>query len=656
VTGLDLTGDLARGRRRRWLAAALVLVVCVAAGVGWWWSTRPPPPDEAAAAFAAAWDDGDPGAGPVSDPEAARATWEEVRAGMGDAGFAVTLDRVVQDPDDDASATAELEVGWTLPGDRAWTYDTVAPMTRTDDGWRTGFDATVVHPELLPGAALEVRRTTPPRADVATEDGTPLVTARSVVDVGIQPSRVDDVTATAAAVRDVLDLELDGLEERIDAAGPDQFVPLVTLREEDYEPLADDLQPIPGTVFRRGEQVLAPTREFARATLGAAGPVTAELLEEEPERYAPGDVVGLSGLQRTYDDQLAGRPGLEVRAVPAEASDADPTVLFAVDAEPGTPVTVSLDPDVQRAADEALADQDEFPTAAVVIRISDGHVLAVANGPAAGGLDLALTGRYPPGSTFKVVTTDVLLRDGLDPDDEVPCPATATVDGRDFRNAESQELGAVDFTTAFARSCNTTFVELTRELPPTALRDAATAFGVGHEPQLGVPAFTGEVPETTPGTETAASAIGQGRILVSPLAVADVAASAARGRALPPRLVLSPVPEDASEDAGDEQRDDLGDDQGDAEMSEIASALPDLMRAVVTDGSGTALADVPGGAVHAKTGTAEYGDSDPPRTHAWVIGWQGDLAFAVLVAETPDAFGGQVAAPIAADLLERLAR
>jgi cell division protein FtsI/penicillin-binding protein 2 len=644
VTALDLRGDLARGRRRRWIAAVLVLVVGVAAGVGWWWSTRPPPPDEAAADFAAAWGRDDPGAGPVDDPRVARVTWAEVRAGMGDATIAVTLADVEQDTDDDASATAALAVAWTLPGDRSWTYDTAAPMTRTDDGWRVAFDATVAHPELPPGAALELRRTTPRRADVLTEDGTPLVTARTVVEVGIQPSRVDDVAATVTAVREALDLDLDGLEERIGSARADQFVPVVTLREEDYEPLADDLQPVPGTVFRRDEQQLAPTREFARPTLGQVGPVTAELLEEDPDRYAAGDLVGLSGLQRAYDDQLAGQPGLEVRAVPAEGTDTEPAVLFAADPEPGSPVTVSLDPRVQRAADESLAAQEEFPTAVVVIRVSDGHVLAVANGPAAAGLDLALTGRYPPGSTFKVVTTDALVRGGLDPRAEVPCPASATVDGRAFRNAESQELGDVPFTTAFARSCNTTFVELTRDLAPTALRDAAAAFGVGHEPQLGVAAFTGEVPETTPGTDTAASAIGQGRVLVSPLAVADLAASTARGRALTPRLVLSPPAGEAN-----------GDEPEDGGRAEVTPELPDLMRAVVTDGSGTALADVPGAPVHAKTGTAEYGDGDPPRTHAWVTGWQGDLAFAVLVAETPDAFGGQVAAPIAADLLERLA-
>jgi cell division protein FtsI/penicillin-binding protein 2 len=649
VTALDLSGGLAR-RRRRGVVAGIVLVLLLVAGaVAWWFLSRPPPPDEAATAFARAWDDGDPTTGPVDDPGEADAAWQATRDGMGEAPLAVALDGVEQDAEDDTSATAELTLSWTLPGDRSWSYATAAPMTRTDDGWVVGFDAAVVHPELLPGSALEVRRTTAPRADVLAEDGTPLVTARPVVDVGIEPSRVDDPGATAAAVRGVLDLDLDGLEDRIDAAEPDQFVPVVTLRDDDFEPIADDLQPIPGTVFRPGEQVLAPTRDFARATLGQAGPVTAELLEEAPDRYAAGDVVGLSGLQRAYDEQLGGRPGLEVRTVPAEAADADPTVVFSADPEAGTPVTVSLDPVVQRAADEALADQDEFPSALVVVRISDGHVVAAANGPASGGLDLALTGRYPPGSTFKIVTTDALLQAGLDPDDEVPCPATATVEGRAFRNAEAQALGDVPFTTAFASSCNTAFVELTRDLDGAALREAGAAFGVGHTPRLGVPAFTGEVPETTPGTDTAASAIGQGRVLVSPLAVADVAATAARGISLAPSLVLSPTPEASGDDGAG------GGAGATPSGREVAAALPALMREVVTDGSGTALASVPGGPVHAKTGTAEYGDGTPPRTHAWVTGWQGDLAFAVLVAETPDAFGGQVAAPIAADLLERLA-
>ncbi|MEX1178539.1 MAG: penicillin-binding transpeptidase domain-containing protein [Nitriliruptor sp.] len=621
----------------RLIAAVLVLAAIAAAAV-WWVVSRPPPPDEAAAAFAAAWDDGDPGAGPVAAPSETSAGWQAVREGLGGADLTVALRTVEQDEEDDARADATLGLTWALPGDRVWAYEVSAPMDRGDEGWRVRWSAEVAHPRLADGEVLTLRRTTPPRADVVAEDGTPIVTARPVVDVGVQPSRVDGLDATVTSLRGVLDLDLDGLEERIEDADPDRFVRVVTLREPEYEDLRDQLQPIPGAVFQRGEQQLAPTREFARATLGRAGPVTAELIEEDPDRYAAGDVAGLSGLQRTYDEQLGGRPGLEVLAVPADG-EADGEELFSVDPEPGAPVTVSLDPDVQTAADAALAGQEEFPTAIVAIRISDGHVLAVANGPASGGLDLALTGRYPPGSTFKIVTTAALLQTGLEVDDPITCPATTTVDGRDFRNAEDQALGEVPFRTAFASSCNTAFVELSRDLPPSALRDAASAFGLGSGPELGVVATGAEVPATEGGTDLAASAIGQGQVLVSPFAVAELAAAAARGAALPPSLVLEEDAAPTSTPLPDA----------------VADELPGLMRAVVTEGSATVLADVPGEPVHAKTGSAEYGDQTPPRTHAWVTGWQGDVAFAVLVAETEDAFGGRAAAPIAADLLIRLA-
>jgi cell division protein FtsI/penicillin-binding protein 2 len=77
------------------------------------------------------------------------------------------------------------------------------------------------------------------------------------------------------------------------------------------------------------------------------------------------------------------------------------------------------------------------------------------------------------------------------------------------------------------------------------------------------------------------------------------------------------------------------------------------MRAVVTDGTGGALAGIPGGDVFGKTGTAEYGTEDPPETHAWFTGYQGDIAFAVLVEN--GSFGGTVAAPVAARFLTALA-
>jgi membrane peptidoglycan carboxypeptidase len=158
--------------------------------------------------------------------------------------------------------------------------------------------------------------------------------------------------------------------------------------------------------------------------------------------------------------------------------------------------------------------------------------------------------------------------------------------------------------------------------------------------QLGVDAFTGDVPVTEGGTDQAAAADRAGTHPRLPVRDGRRRRGRSPRRALVPSLVV--------------------DDEVDREPSplpaEVADALPALMREVVTAGSGSAVADVPGEPVHGKTGTAEFGSGDELGTHAWFIGWQDDVAFAVLVADTPDAFGGRVAAPIAADFLTRLAR
>lgn len=645
-----------RGRLVAWLLAGLLVV---AGGVGaWWWlsTEQPSGPDAAAAAVGEALAAGDLRSGPFG-VETAQVAARHAEAVEALDGLDRTVELVVLQHDAEADpdvATARYEVTWTLPGERPWSYevdaelrraappsDRDAPPAGTVGGWRAETSAeTLAHPDVPDGGRLTLERTTPSRADVVAVDGTPIVTDREVVDVGIQPSRVEDLDETVDAVRDLLGFELADLPDRIEAADPDLFVPVVTLRADDFDAVEDELVPVPGTVFRRDTQPLAPTPEFARATLGRAGPVTAEMIEEEPERYEAGDVAGLSGLQRVHDEQLAGRPGLQVRALGPEEAEVEPEVLFSAEPEDGEPVTVTLDETVQRAADAALADVGEFPSALVAVRISDGHVVAVANGPGGDGVDLALTGRYPPGSTFKVVTTAALVEAGLAPQDTVSCPAEAEVDGRAFTNAEDAELGEVPFRTAFAESCNTAFVALAGDLDGQTLRDTAADFGVGIEPQLGMPAFGGEVPTTDPGTDQAAAAIGQGRVLVSPFALADLAASAARGAALPPSLVLDDPEAPARELT--------------ALPDEIARALPDLLRAVVTEGSGSAVADVPGAPVIGKTGTAEFGTDDPPRTHAWFLGAQDDIAFAVLVADTEDALGGRTAAPLAARFLTEL--
>ncbi|MEX2503526.1 MAG: penicillin-binding transpeptidase domain-containing protein [Egicoccus sp.] len=629
--------------RRALLAVAALALVAAATG-WWWWTNRDPGPVPAAEAFVAAWNDGDLAGGPFDTaPATVREQYTALTSGLvegaGAEGPTVALTSVSEPVE--GRSTAEYTVTWTLADGQPWRYAAAADLMRVEEGWRFSFAPGLVHPDLTDDLRLATTRTRPQRGDLLAADGTPLVTDRPVVDVGVHPALVDDVDALAATLRDVLDISADGLEERITSVDPDQFVPVITLREPAWDDVEARLRDVAGVVGRRGQLPLAPTAEFARPLLGRTGPVTAELVEEYPERYAAGDTAGLSGLLRRYDEHLAGRPGMQIVATPVDgaADDTSTTVLHERRAVDGDPVRITLDERIQRAADTTLAGV-AFPSALVAIRVSDGHVVAVANGPGTDGLDVATRGRYAPGSTFKVVTTAALLAQGLEPDEAVGCPAEAVVDGRAFTNAEDGARGQIPFHEAFAQSCNTTFVSLAADLGPETLATTGADFGLGGAHTLGVDAFTGEVPTTEAGTDQAAAAIGQGRILVSPLAMADVAATVARRAHLPPSLVLAPRPGDATAETPLDP--------------EIAATLQQLMRDVVTDGSGGAVADVPGAPVHGKTGTAEYGTTTPPRTHAWFIGFQDDLAFAVLVAETEDSYGGRVAAPLAADFLQRL--
>ncbi len=221
----------------------------------------------------------------------------------------------------------------------------------------------------------------------------------------------------------------------------------------------------------------------------------------------------------------------------------------------------------------------------------------------------------------------------------MPCTETITVDGRRFTNYSdypSRAIGDIPLRSAIANSCNTAMIATRDKAPQDQLADAAAALGLGPDLDLGYPAFLGSVPDQAEGTERAASMIGQGRIEASPLAMAVVAASIAKGERVTPTLLAeSPTKAGAAAKA--------------PLTAGEASQLQQMFRAVVTDGSGRFLSDVPGGPVSAKTGTAEFGTDNPPKTHAWMIATQGDLAVAVFVGEGES--GSQTAGPLLEEFL-----
>jgi cell division protein FtsI/penicillin-binding protein 2 len=192
--------------------------------------------------------------------------------------------------------------------------------------------------------------------------------------------------------------------------------------------------------------------------------------------------------------------------------------------------------------------------------------------------------------------------------------------------------------TAFAVSCNSTFAQLaTQRLTGATLGSMAATYGFGSQPNLGIPATLGKF--TTPHTsvDLAADAFGQGTDLVNPLSEAAMAAAVQNGTWRPPVVVTSPAPKQTA--------------RPQTISPAILSTLRPMMRAVVTVGT-AANVGFPAG-VFGKTGTAEFGSGKNPPTHAWFVGYRGDLAFAVLV--EGGGVGADQSAPIANAFLRNLA-
>lgn len=344
-------------------------------------------------------------------------------------------------------------------------------------------------------------------------------------------------------------------------------------------------------------------------------------------------MVGASGLQAAYEEQLAGTPGGSVVLVDRRTGK-ERQVLWRAEPEQGEPLRTTLDYRFQDAAEQAVAGQTKT-TVLVAVDVRTGGILADANGPDVTSYNTGFVGQYPPGSTFKVVSAAALLSAGQDLDGRVDCPSTTVVDGKRFKNYEFTSLPAgATFADALAASCNTTVVGLADALDDAALSQTARdLFGIGAEWDLPLEAYSGSVPESTSSVDRAASMIGQGRVLMSPLSLAMVAATVASGQARSPAL----VPGQGGEPIADPLPGHLADD------------LRTIMRMVVTQGTATNLRGLPGD-IGAKTGTAEFGSADPPRTHGWLIGFRGDVAFACLVVN--GAGGNSDAGPVVRRFLE----
>ena len=530
----------------------------------------------------------------------------------------------------DAAYTAHVMVGGLGP----WDHPGTVHLAKVFGHWNVEWTPSTIFPSLPVGGHFSVQRSWPPRASVLGTGGTVLAGQSDIVTVGLQGN------AIASADQVVSALTKAGISQtaistamKTAMARPAEFIPVTDVSAARYDQIKSLVFPIPGTRFQRHSGQSTVTPDLAAHVVGTVGPVTADELSQLGEPYLASDSVGQAGIEARYERQLAGMPGGTIQIVGASGGVVG-TALTVV-AKPGTPVQTSIDLHTEQAAEAALNGVTQ-PAALVALRASTGEILAAVSRPDSTPFDRALEGQYPPGSTFKVVTSAALLGGGLTPSTPTTCPKTLAVQGKTFTNFEGESALNISLLEAFAISCNTAFITLAGNLSFSSLQAAANQFGFGTTPQPGLAAFGGQLPSPVDQVEKVASAIGQGRVLASPLEMAVVAAGVAAGTVHAPRLVAG-SPDDT------------------AKAVPLAPAVVDglkaMMAAVVNGGSG-APANVPGPTVYGKTGTAEFGNANPPMTHAWFIGFRGDIAFALII--EGGGVGGRVAGPIAAKFLQGL--
>jgi penicillin-binding protein A len=399
-----------------------------------------------------------------------------------------------------------------------------------------------------------------------------------------------------------------------------------------------------GSLLSRDGKVIAEGPADSRGSpLGPlSGSIAGRVEPEETPRerralYARGFPrdwpVGQTGLEQAFEAELAGRPGGELIL-------GGRRVIARTRPRKARPVRTTIDTRVQEAAVTALAGRFGG-IAALDARTAEVRALA----------GVAYSAPQPPGSTFKIITTTAALEARLvKPSTKFPVRSAATIDGVELENANGELCGG-SFQASFAHSCNSVFAPLGVTLGAERLVNAAERYGFNGKPSL--PA---ELPSTLPPAadirsplDVGSTAIGQGRVLATPLRLASVAQAVAAGG----------VRADPTLRPDERHRRPVR-----VTTRPVARTLERLMIDVVRYGTGSAAA-IPGVKVAGKTGTAELEDTrgpdsdqaapaDESNTDAWFTAYaptrRPRVAVAVLLVRA--GAGGATAAPAARVVLE----
>lgn len=538
---------------------------------------------------------------------------------------------------------------------------------------------------LADGNRIRIIPSVAPRGTFFDRNGQLLVTNRPGFVVSLLPLIEPISPEVVARVSKLLNVPVEDIERKLSVHSgfdpirikQDVTPDIVTIIEEqkyDYPGVIIEVQPIRNYILKQ---------ECAH-TLGYVSEISdAELEAKKDKGYKSGDIIGQFGLERVYDQYIRGVDGGE--QVEVDVAGKPVQILGKKEPQPGYDLVLTIDRELQVAAEQAvdkmLGEIGANAAAAVVLNPQNGEVLAMVSRPAfdpnlfAHGISTkdwnaintnpyhpmdnkTITGEYPPGSTFKIVTGTAALDAGKVAPDEMIFDS-----GQHWLvpkgNAGGEALGWLDFHNALAHSDNVYFYEMGNRLGADLLESYAKRFGLGEVTGI-------DLPYESPGladwkeykwdvyhdefylSEIMDAAIGQGFNLVTPLQASMVMGEiAANGKRFRPHVVKKIVTQD-----GELIKEFTPELAGELNVSQEIIQLVQAGLHEVTK-TGTAARNFEGFAyeIAGKTGTAE--NSQGP-DHGWFVGYApfDNPTVSVAVIVENGGFGASSAVPIGRYILE----
>jgi penicillin-binding protein 2 len=404
----------------------------------------------------------------------------------------------------------------------------------------------------------------PPRGTLFDRNGVMLVDNRPAFTVSLLRQEIEDRKDLFVKLGEILGLETDYLEERWQAGrGLPRYRPLpllIDVGREAMEKIQENSVDLPGVLIEVKPLRNYPRGEFAAHMFGYLGEVTEDELGAAAfDSYRAGDMVGKTALERLLESDLRGSEG--VKRLEVNVKGRELRQVTTREPLPGNRVYLTIDADLQAAAEEAFGDE---AGGAVALDIHSGKVLALVSRPSydpalfARGIsseewrslvdnsrhplqNKVLRGQYPPGSTFKVAVALAALEEGVaTPETAVDCTGKFNIGSYEFRCWKRKGHGRTDLHKALRESCDIWFYRVGLELGIDKLNEAANKLGMGHA--LGFPfgkERSGLIPSRAWkrkrfGTswyngETVIASIGQGFVLTTPLQLATMTAAIANG-------------------------------------------------------------------------------------------------------------------------------